>query len=203
MDIVESSSSLLGLALATTTTGALQFRNGANGAVVASVALPSPARTVTAGSDGATFYVLGGTSATRVVSVVSSLGNRITNSIPVPADTVSIAIDPSQQRLFALLSNGTVKVIATNGGQVLSSFSAGAGAARMTISNDGNTLYVLKTAGQAQNVGVINVATQRQTKAIPAPANTVDIEVSIDGSQLYDMVGTQHYGNIQVFSTGQ
>ncbi len=202
VDVVESSSGLIGMALRTTTTGALQFRNGASGAVVAMVALPSPAMALTAGSDGATFYALCGTSSVRAVTVVSSLGNRITNTIPVPADTVSIAVEPSQQRLFALLSDGTVKVIAVIGGQILSSFTAGPGANRIAISNDGSTLYVLKTAGQAENVGVINVATQRQTGAIPAPANTVDIQVSLDGTQIYDMVGTQRYGNIQVFSTG-
>ena len=203
VDVVESSSSLLALGVATSTTGSLELRNGADGALVATVALPGPVQALAVGSDGATFYVLDGTSSVRTVSVVSSLRNRVTNSIPVPADTVSIAVDPSQKRLFALESDGNIKIIATGGGRILSEFLAGTGARRLAISNDGTTLYVLKTAGRADNVGSINVATQRQTHAIPAPANTVDIQVSLDASQLYDMVGAQRYGNVQLFALGR
>jgi DNA-binding beta-propeller fold protein YncE len=202
-DVVESSSGLLALGLANADTGALQLLNAANGSVVSTVALPGPAQAVAAGSDGSTFYVLDGTPSARTVTVVSSLTAGITSEIPVPGDTVSAEPDPTQPRLFALGADGSVKVFSTPGGRLLSSFPVGKGARRLAISNDGTTLYVLKQVGASDDIGIVNVATQRQTTAIPAPSDTVDIQVSLDGSQIYDMVGTQRYGNIQLFATGR
>ncbi len=202
-DVVESSSGLLALGLASSDAGALQLLNAANGSVVNTVAVPGPVQAVAAGSDGSTFYVLDGTATARTVTVVSSLTAQITSEIPVPGDTVSAEPDPTQPRLFALESDGTVKVFSTSGGRLLSSFPVGKGTRRLAISNDGTTLYVLKQVGASDDVGIVNVATQRQMTAIPAPGDTVDVQVSLDGSQLYDMVGTQRYGNIQLFATGR
>jgi DNA-binding beta-propeller fold protein YncE len=201
--LAESSSGLLALGLSTSTTGAVAFLNGSTGAQTASIPLGAPVRDLVAGADGSTFYALNGTTTSMSVSVISSLGNQVTATVPVPLATVSIAIRPDQQTILALESTGTVKEVAVASGQVVSTFPVGTGADTVALSNDGSTLFVLKSVGGAQNVGVIATATERQVRALPAPANTVDIQVSLDGTSIYDLVGTPTYGNIQKFSTGQ
>jgi hypothetical protein len=37
-------------------------------------------------------------------------------------------------------------------------------------------------------------------RALPAPAGCLQVLVSPDGNQLYDVVGTPAYGNVQVFA---
>jgi hypothetical protein len=38
-------------------------------------------------------------------------------------------------------------------------------------------------------------------QVLPAPANSLQVLVSADGSELYQLVGTTSYGNIQVFES--
>ena len=188
--LAESSSGLIALGQATATTGAVTFLNGATGTQIGSTALGAPVLDLVAGADGSTFYALNGTSTSMSVSVVSSLSNQVTSTVPVPLDTVSIAIQPNQQNILALEPSGKLLQIGVASGRVISQFSVGKGAHSVALSNDGSSLYVLKDVGGAYNVGVIDSATERQVKALPAPANTVGVQVSLDGSLVYDLVGT-------------
>ena len=70
------SSGVIGLALATKHSGALELLTRP-GKLVKTVALPAPARQVVVGSDGTTFYVLTGTATTASVTIVGSRGGRI------------------------------------------------------------------------------------------------------------------------------
>ena len=63
--VAESSPGILGLALGSRTSGALELLDGRTSKVITTVALPAPARYVTLGSDGTTFYVLSGLAALR------------------------------------------------------------------------------------------------------------------------------------------
>jgi len=45
-----------------------------------------------------------------------------------------------------------------------------------------------------------NIATEAVRKVLPAPSHCVGVLVSTSGGQLYDLVGTPTYGNIQVFA---
>ena len=83
----------------------------------------------------------------------------------------------------------------------MSSFRTGDGARSIALSPDGNTLYVLKGPAAAPNVAVVDVATQSVQRVMPAPANCLQILVSANGGELYQMVGTPGYGNIQVFAS--
>ena len=47
----------------------------------------------------------------------------------------------------------------------------------------------------------VNVATESVRQVLPAAANSVQVLVSADGSELYQLVGTSSYGNIQVFKS--
>jgi Tol biopolymer transport system component len=70
----------------------------------------------------------------------------------------------------------------------------------VAVSTSGSTLYVLNTVGAGANVGVIDVATEAQTKVLPAPADSVAVQVSPDGGSLYVVVGTPTVGNVQVYA---
>jgi len=198
--VSQSPSGLLGVGLATATTGALEVRNGATGALQASVAVGAPVRAVAAGGDGTTFYVLDGTSSVASVALVNAAAGRAGVTLPVPADTIAVAIDPLGQNLYALERSGQVTQVAVGSGQVVARYAVGASPRRLAISSDGHTLYVLKGSGGVDDVSVVMTTTERQVAALPAPADCVGLELSLDGRQLYELVGTPSIGNIQVFA---
>jgi hypothetical protein len=197
--ISQSSSGVLGVGTATATTGAVEFRNGSSGVLLATVPIGASVKDVFAGADGSTFYVLNGNSASASVTLVNSQTDKTTVSVPVPLDTIAIAVDPSGVNLFALGSGGKVDEITIGSQTIAASYAAGANPVALAISTSGSTIYALNSHASVANVGVIDVATEHQTEALPAPANAVGIQVSVDGQSLYDMVGTSTYGNVQVF----
>jgi DNA-binding beta-propeller fold protein YncE len=197
--VTESLSGIVGLALGMGQTGALELLNGNTGDVAKTVPLGAPARDVVVGSDGATFYVLNGTSRSASVTVVDSRTGAVQGTVPVPLNTISIAPDAEDSSLYALQPNGQVSQIAVAGGTIMSSFRVGSAALSLTLSPDGGTLYVLKDAGPSANVAAVDLATESVGQVLPAPANCLQILVSANGSELYQLVGTPTYGNIQVF----
>ncbi len=200
ISVAQSPSGVIGVGIGTAATGALELRNGSSGAVVSTVPIGAPVKGVYAGADGTTFYVLNGTSTSVSVTLVNSQTDRVSVSVPVPLDTIAIAVDPTGQSLFALGAGGKLDQITIGSGTVAASFSVGSNPIQLAVSTSGSTIYVLKSTSSTANVGVINVATEAQTKALPAPANSVGIQASSDGQSLLLVVGTSSYGNIQVFS---
>jgi len=83
---------------------------------------------------------------------------------------------------------------------VTGSYKIGVTPIQLAISPSGTTLYVLRSTATADNVAVVDVATEAQVRALPAPAHSVGVEASLDGHSLYLIVGTGTYGNIQVFA---
>jgi DNA-binding beta-propeller fold protein YncE len=200
--VTESLSGVIGLALGSTRTGALELLNGSTGKITTTIPLGAPARDVIVGSDGATFYVLDGTSRSASVTIVNPRNGGVQGTVPVPLDTVSIATDPLGANLYALQPDGQVSQVAIAGGKIMTSFTTGGpGARSIALSPDGSALYVLKTVGHDANVAKVNVATESVLQVFPAPANSRQVLVSADGSELYQLVGTSSYGNIQVFKS--
>ena len=197
--VTESSTGLLGLAMGTGHTGALELLNGNTGTVLRTVPLGAPAREVVAGTDGVTFYVLNGSATSSSVTIVDSADGRVQGTVPVPLDTVSIAPDVQENTLYALQPSGRVSQIATAGGRIINSFPVGDSGRSLALSPDGTTLYVLKNGLASTNVAVVDLATERVFKVLPASSNCHQVLVSADGNQLYQVVGTAGYGNIQVF----
>ncbi len=197
--VTESLSGVVGLALGTEKTGALELMNGNTGKVDKTVPLGAPARDVVVASDGATFYVLNGTSRSASVTVVDSANGDVQGTVPVPLDTVSIAPDAQGATLYALQPNGLIDQIALAGGKIVARFTVGPTARSLALSPDGSYLYVLRDVGQTTNVAVVNLATEGVQQVLPAPANCLQVLISADGTQLYQLVGTPTYGNIQVF----
>jgi DNA-binding beta-propeller fold protein YncE len=199
--IAESLTGVIGVALGAKRTGALELLNGSTGTVARTVPIGAPARQVVVGSDGSTFYVLNGTSASASVTIVNSQNGHIIGTVPVPLDTVSIVPDLQEATIYALQPSGVISQIAVAGGRVMTNFNTGDAARSIALSPDGGTLYVLKGPVAAPNVAVVDVATESVSRVLPAPANCLQILVSPSGSELYQMVGTPGYGNIQVFAS--
>jgi DNA-binding beta-propeller fold protein YncE len=195
------SGGVIGLALGGSNAGALELLDGGTGKVIRTIPLGAPARDVIAGADGATFYVLNGTAKSSSVTIVNSKTGGVQGTIPMPLNTVSIAPDSLGVSVYALQPDGQVSQIAVAGGQIMTKFVTGPGARSIALSPDGSTLYVLRNAGEDANVALVNTATESVQQVLPGAAHSVQLLVSADGSELYQLVGTSSYGNIQVFNS--
>jgi len=198
--VAESSAGVIGLAIGTSNSGALELRDGRTGRAISTLALPAPARQVAVGSDGTTFYVLSGWHRSASVTIVSSQNGKIHGSVPVPADTVSIVPDIAQASLYVLQQTGLVDEIGISGGKIAAKFMVGGEGISIALNPDGSTLYVLKGTDEVANIAVVNVATESIRRVWPAPSHCRGLLVSASGSQLYEVVGTPGYGNIQVLA---
>jgi DNA-binding beta-propeller fold protein YncE len=196
--MAESLTGMVGLALGTGKAGSLELLNGNTGSVALTVPLGAPAHEVVVGADGATFYVLNGSATSASVTIVDSADGRISGTVPVPVDTVSIVPDVQGTTLYALQPSGDVSQIAIAGGKIMTSFPTGDSGRSLALSPDGSTLYVLKNGLASTNVAVVDLATESVRKVLPAPSNCLEVLVSASGNQLYQVVGSASYGNIQV-----
>lgn len=200
--VAESATGTLALALGSDHTGALELVNSQTRKTITTVPLPAPARQVVVGSDGTTFYVLTGWATTASVTIVGGRSGRVEGTVPMPSDAVSIAPDIQQATIYALERDGLVDQIGLAKGRIQAKFKVGDGDTGQSIalSPDGNTLYVLKELGGISNIAVVDAATEAVKKVLPAPSNCVELLVSPGGGQLYEVVGTPRYGNIQIFA---
>lgn len=198
--IAQSATGLLGVGLGTATTGALEIRNGTTGALVATVPVGEPVRSVAAGDNGTTFYELDGDAASASVSVINTSADQVQGTVPVPLHSVAAVPNPGQDMLWVLQPDGLVDEVTLASGKIAAQFSIGHSGRALALSPDGNTLYVLKGLGSARNVAVVDLATESVSRELPAPAGAVGLVLSPDGSTIYDLVGTPTVGNIQAFS---
>jgi hypothetical protein len=205
--LVQSYTGILVLGSSTPSAGSLEVRNGTTGAIQKTIAVSGPVIRMALSPDGATLFALDGTATVRAVEVVNLTTGKTTASIPVDPTTVAIEPTPGGPELWLLGQDGTLVERSISTPQVLTQFGTGAQARALAISPDGSRIYVLRAVlvpgtapGVAPNVAVVDVATEKVTKALPAPANALDIAISQDGRTLYDGVGTPTLGNVQAFS---
>jgi len=197
--VAESSTGVIGLALGTPQTGALELLSARSRKLITTVPLPAPARQIVVGSDGQTFYVLTSTSTAASVTIVGSSG-QVHATVPMPSDAVSVVPDTRQATLYALERTGLVDQISVSTRKVVAKFKVGDAGSSIALSPDDSTLYVLKNAGAASNIAVVSTDTEAVRQVLPAPRNCAEVLVSPGGGQLYEVVGTAGYGNIQVFA---
>ncbi|HVB42320.1 MAG TPA: hypothetical protein VNF47_06370 [Streptosporangiaceae bacterium] len=199
--VAESSPGVLGLTLATNRSGAIEFLDGSTSRRIRTVPLPAPARDISVGSDGTTFYVLTSWATAASVSILNSQSGKVKGTVPVPADAVSVVPDNQQALLYVLGRDGEVTAVSISDGRIASKFRVGhESGISLTMSPDGSTLYVLKGTDQMANVAVVSVATQGVQRVLPAPSHCVEVLTSVSGGQLYEVAGTRGFGNIQVFA---
>ncbi len=198
--VAQAATGVIGLAFGTDRAGALELLDGRTAKVIRTVPLSAPAREVVVGSDGTTFYVLTGWGSSSSVTIVDSQDGQVQGTVPVPLEAVSVAPDVQQTTLYVLQQDGHVSQISIADGKVVATFVVGNSGQSLAVSPDGTALYVLKGRDAGDNVAVVNVATESVRRVLPAPANCLEVLVSASGSQLYEVVGTAGYGNIQIFA---
>jgi hypothetical protein len=198
--VAQARSGVIGLALGTATSGALELLSGQTPRVTRTVPLPAPARQIVISADGGTFYVLTAWHSTASVVTVNPRTGAAGRSIPVPGDTVAATPDVPQTDLYVLERSGLVDEIAVRTGKITATFRVGTAGRALALSPDGRTLYVLKGRASAPNVAVVSLSTESVHLVLPAPSHCHSLLVTADGGQLYEVVGTPSYGNIQVFA---
>ncbi len=197
--IAEASTGVIGLGMATSTSGAVEFLNGSTGSPINTVAVSGPVESVAAGDNGVTFYALNGNATARAVAIINSHTDKVTQSVPAPKDGVAVVSSPNQQSLYILEPNGNVDEVASPSGQLESLFTVGHSGYAETLSPGGNTLYVLKGQGSTRNVAVVDVNTEKVTEVLPAPKNANSLSLSPNGSTLYIGAGSSTFGNVQAY----
>jgi hypothetical protein len=184
---------------ATATTGSLELRNGTSGALMTTVPLSGPVRSVAPGANGNDVYALEATPTTESVAVVDITKGKVTDTIPVSTGTIGVAASVDGSQVYGIQSNGLVRDYEAAGGKAVGVFTVSDAATAAAISPDGTTLFVLKPAGPDSNVAVVKLATEAVTRVLPAPAHAIAVAISPDGSTLYEAVGTPVEGNVQAF----
>lgn len=196
--VAESDDGVLGLALGARRAGALQLISAHTTKAMRTVPLPAPAREVSA--SGVEFYALTGRAGAASVTVINGRNGAVRATVPVPADAVSVAPDPSHGSIYVLEKTGLVEQVGVPDGKITGRFKAGDHGRAMALSPDGGTMYVLKGTAAIANVAVVDVATETVHRVLPAPSHCRGLIVSASGRQLIEVVGTSGYGNIQVFA---
>lgn len=196
--VASNFSNVIGVGLNTGKAGAVKFYAAQGMKYQSTVPVSGPVIALASGS-GSDFYALVQVKDAASVSIVNSETHKIVGNIPMPSRTDSIAVSPDQNTIYALQGTGVVSVIDVSSSKVIQTFNVVPGDRQLAISPDGSTLYVLKGSFAANNVAVVNLATQSTVRVLPAPASCQAIVVSSSG-ELYDLVGTPQYGNIQVFT---
>jgi hypothetical protein len=198
--VAETSTGIIGVALGTSRSGALELLDGRTRKVIRTVLLPAPARQVVVGPDGTTFYVLNGWAGSASVAVVSSQNGAVRDSVPVPADAVSVTPDIGQAAVYVLQKAGLVDVIGISSGKITARFPVGRHGEALAMSPGGAQLYVLKGTSAVSNIAVVTVSTESVSRVLPAPSHCLELLVSPSGRLLYDVVGAPGYGNLQIFA---
>ena len=199
--ITELSTGTVVVGTATLHAGSVELRNGTTGALEKTVPISGPVKALAAGSNGTTVYVLEGTPKVKSVTILNSQTGKVQGVVPAGSGSVAVAPSPGGSQVYAVQANGLVLDAETAGAAATSRFSISGGSAiNAAISPDGSVLYVLKAVGPVRNVSVVNVGTENVVKVLPAPADTVAVQVSPDGTLLYEAVGAPTYGNVQAIS---
>jgi DNA-binding beta-propeller fold protein YncE len=196
--VAESRTGVIALALATGRTGALQLVNATTKKVTRVVRFPMAAVQVAADPGGSTFYVLTARAGQARVMIVNGDG-RVTGTVTVPPDVVSLVPDARQATLYAMERSGLLDEISLRGSKRLAQIRVGSGGAEsVTLTPDGRTLYVLEQLGGIANVAVVNAAAKAVEKVLPAPGTCVQVLAAPGGGHLYEIVRAARTGSIQV-----
>jgi len=196
--VAESHTGVIALALATGHTGALQLVNATTKKVTRVVRFPMPAVQVVADPGSGAFYVLTAGAGQARVMIINGDG-RVTGTVTVPPDVVSLVPDTRQAALYTMELSGLLDEISLLGSKRLAQIRVGSGGAEsVTVSPDGRTLYVLEQLGGIANVAVVSAAARAVEKVLPAPGTCVQVLVAPGGGHLYEIVRAARAGSIQV-----
>lgn len=188
---------------ATKSTGSLEIHKATTGALMANVVLPGPVRAIATTANGDTYYVLAQSHSGQVIDVISAASHKISQAVTVPSGSRAMVFDAAQSSFFLLVGDEEIDEVDDSSGQIESAFDVSTPARGLALSPDGATLYALSGTSAVSSVAVFNLTTQSQLKSLPAPANSVGLQVTSDGKFLAEYVGSPTVGNIQLVSLKQ
>jgi hypothetical protein len=205
--IALTSNGLIALGLATPNTGAVELFSVANpGTPITTIPVSAPVLRVEPVSSGSAIYVLeriNGAVSVQVISVgaLKLVQTAMGNAIPLPGDTLGMVPSADGNSIYIVQASGQAEQISMQTGSVEASFPVGVSAKDVTLSQNGQTIYVLKCPGAVCNVAEFDAYGHVIIgNPLPAPANTVQIQISPDDTTIWDAVGSPVYGNVQAFS---
>lgn len=136
----------------------------------------------------------------NTVSIINTLTNTVTGSIPVGNNPFGVAVSPDGTRVYVTNyspASNSVSVINTASNTVTGTIAVGSQPMGVAVSPDGTRVYV---ANQISNtVSVINTATNAVVATIPVSLQPQGITVSPDGTRVY--VANVNSNNISVINT--
>lgn len=182
----------------TPTTGAVDFRNGNTGAVLATTPLPKPVISVAAGDDGTTFYVLNGTNGVDNVAIVDSQNDQVQQTVPAPSDAVAVVATPDQSSVYVLTKSGGINEISVASGRVEADFGVDMTGIGLAMAPSGQTLFVLGGPSSANAIAQVDLDKDSQTGVVPAAGHSVAVAAGVDDTHVLDYVGTPRVGNVQI-----
>ena len=197
--IALSDTDVIAVGTAYASTGSLALY-ASDGSALKVIPLPGPVSQVVAISSQPEFVTLSRVQGAAFATIESAQSKSVAGQIALSGDSVSIAVSPDGLNLYDLLVSGSIQVYSLITGKVEQTFKASAGGMEISLSADGTALYELKGSYGAENVSVINIATEAVIGVLPAPAHCVAIEPNLAQLQTYDFVGTSRLGNIQLFN---
>jgi hypothetical protein len=165
--------------------------------VVASVPVAGPVISLALATNGNGILVLEGTQSSRAVAILDTTTRVATTTIPVASNTVAVVDSAHGHELYGLGSSGTVSVYASATGQEIGGFPVGHSGSSLTLAPNGTQLYVLKGRRDVRNVAVVDLNTQRDLRALPAPAGAVTLQPSLGGQHLLELASVAASSNVQ------
>jgi len=119
---------------------------------------------------------------------------RIVASLPLPATSHHLALDPTGARLYvSTRAGGTVLEVDTAHHRVMRTFKLGGQPQGLAVSRDGLTLYV---ANEHHGLDVVSLPTGQRTGALNLGAGGVSLALSPDEREVY--VGLVSGGSVAV-----
>jgi DNA-binding beta-propeller fold protein YncE len=198
--VSQSSTGLLALGIGAGSTGAVEILNGANATVQATVPVGAAVKAVAFGNNGVTVYALDANAKSASVTVIDAARHKIIKTVPVPLDATALVPTADGSAIWTVQRSGSVQETSLATGRALAAFPVGDPGIGVALAPSGADLYVLKGSTASANIAVVKVATESIEKVLPAASHSVALELSLDGSQLYDIVGAPGVGNIQLLA---
>lgn len=199
-DVAESESGTLALGTGTGSVGAVDLRQTSNAALLGTIPVSGPVVRIAASQGGDRFFSLQESDGQASVDIIAVRTRSVVASIAVPAGTIDVTPTADGSGFWVLLPGGIVEQFASNSPRPLTMFGTGQTGSALALSPDGQTLYVLRSSATRANVAVVRLATQSVRVVLPAPAASVDIVVSLDGSRFYAAASPAGSSNVQAFN---
>jgi DNA-binding beta-propeller fold protein YncE len=175
--------------------GAVDLRQAANGASIATVPTSEPVIKISVSSGGNTFFALQAGADGASVAVISAQSHRVVSTVPVPATATQVIGAGSGDAFWILLPGGVLEEF-DGSPNPITEFNTGQGGSGLALSPDGQTMAVLRS-GTVSNIALVSLATQSVLTVVPAPGETVDVVVSLDGHTLYVAASPSGTSNVQ------